>query len=208
MTNKQSGFTLIETFGAITILILAVLGPLSLLSANIADGALIKSQITASHLAQEAIELVINKRDQNAFLNQPGSPVDWLDGLRVCANNICSVEVPSDTGPVADALSCASNDNCQLVIDDAGIYRSSFNTSGNSLFSREVTIQPFDMVSREVITVNGLDYQYFGGDTFGSEGEEGALVTVVVRWKFKILDKKYSLSTVIYKPTVNAVEQP
>ena len=206
--NKQAGFTLIETFGAITILILAVLGPLSLLSANIADGALIKSQITATHLAQEAIEIVINKRDQNAFLNQPGNPVDWLDGLRVCENNPCSVEVPNDFGPIGDALSCNNNDNCRLVIDDEGIYRSSANASGDSMFSREVTIQPFNTVSRKVVTVNGLDYQYFGGDTFGSEGEEGALVTVVVRWKFKILDKKYSLSTVIYKPTVNAIEQP
>ena len=61
--GRSRGFTLIETFVAITILVITVLGPMSLLSRALQDSRFIKDQITASFLAQEGVELMIYNRN-------------------------------------------------------------------------------------------------------------------------------------------------
>jgi len=57
--NYHTGFTLIETFVAITVLMIAVLGPMSLLSRALISANYIKNEITAGYLAQEGLEAVI-----------------------------------------------------------------------------------------------------------------------------------------------------
>ena len=61
--NKESGFTLIETFVAIVVLMVAVLGPMALLSKALQDSRYIKDEITATFLAQEGVELMIDNRN-------------------------------------------------------------------------------------------------------------------------------------------------
>jgi type II secretory pathway pseudopilin PulG len=68
--KKNSGFTLIETFVAITVLVIAVLGPMTLLSRALQNSRYIKDDIIASYLAQEGVELMIDKRNKNAPFNQ------------------------------------------------------------------------------------------------------------------------------------------
>lgn len=65
--NKQNlrGFTLIETFVAISVLMIVVLGPMSLLSSALRDSRYIGDEITATYLAQEGVELMIDKRNNN-----------------------------------------------------------------------------------------------------------------------------------------------
>ena len=63
--NGQKGFTLVETFVAITVLVIAVLGPMSLLSRALQDSRYIKDEIIASYLAQEGVELVMDERNNN-----------------------------------------------------------------------------------------------------------------------------------------------
>lgn len=50
---------------AVTILIIGVIGPLSLAARGISDGLFAQNQLTASFLAQEAIEVIINQRNSN-----------------------------------------------------------------------------------------------------------------------------------------------
>ena len=62
--NKK-GFTLIETFVAITILLVAIIGPLSMLAGYFTDIDYVKRQTTATFLAQEGLELLMTKREYN-----------------------------------------------------------------------------------------------------------------------------------------------
>jgi type II secretory pathway pseudopilin PulG len=75
----EGGFTLIETLVAITILMIAITGPLVFVSASVGQALYAKDQITAFYLAQDAVEQVRNIRDTNAILSRSGSPTDsWL----------------------------------------------------------------------------------------------------------------------------------
>lgn len=67
--NKQKGFTLVETFVAIIVLTIAVLGPMTLLSRALQDARYIKDQVTATFLAEEGIELVMDYRNNNSNLS-------------------------------------------------------------------------------------------------------------------------------------------
>lgn len=66
--NKVRGFTLIETFVAITVLMIAVLGPMTLLSRALQDSRYLKDEMAASFLAQEGVELMIADREDNGSL--------------------------------------------------------------------------------------------------------------------------------------------
>lgn len=61
---SNRGFTLIETFVAIVVLMIAVLGPMSLLSRALQDSRYIRDEIIGSYLSQEGIELVIDCRNR------------------------------------------------------------------------------------------------------------------------------------------------
>src|SRR3989338_9606391 len=66
--KRYTGFTLIETLVAVTILTFAVVGPMFTASRSIVAAQLANDQITASYLAQEGIEYVREVRD-NAYLD-------------------------------------------------------------------------------------------------------------------------------------------
>ena len=61
--TDQAGFTLIETFVAIVVLMITVLGPMMLLSRALLDARYIKDEIVATYLAQEGVELMIYQRN-------------------------------------------------------------------------------------------------------------------------------------------------
>src|SRR3989338_7587789 len=88
LNKNKTGFTLVETLVAITILVVGVLGPLNVATRGITDGFYAKNQITAIYLAQEGLDLVNNK----LHLTDDANLADWLDGLGTCLNY-------SDTSP-------------------------------------------------------------------------------------------------------------
>ncbi len=83
--NKLSaGFTLVEALVAISILLIAVVEPLSLTANSVSNANFAKDQITAFYLAQEGIEFIRNKRDSN-YLNDANG--NWLSGLDTCKHD-------------------------------------------------------------------------------------------------------------------------
>lgn len=63
--NKKGGFSLIETLVALTVLLVAVVGPISLIGDSLHKIYYAKDEIVAINFAQEGIELVRRVRDTN-----------------------------------------------------------------------------------------------------------------------------------------------
>lgn len=79
-TLPARGFTLIETLVAISILVLALTGPLTIISQALRSAYYSRDQIVAFYLAQEAVEYIRNVRDENSL--KTGALVDsWLNGI-------------------------------------------------------------------------------------------------------------------------------
>jgi prepilin-type N-terminal cleavage/methylation domain-containing protein len=78
--KTSRGFSLIETLVAISILLLAITGPMVLVQRSIVASRLSRSQITAFYLTQEVMEFIRNIRDNNYLTGES----DWLVGLEDC----------------------------------------------------------------------------------------------------------------------------
>ena len=95
----KTGFTLIETLVAISILTAAVAGPLVMSIKNIGTANTSQDQLVAFYLGQEVIEYVRNVRDTNLMRkNLDDAGFDWMEGLRencvsVDNSKACSIDV-------------------------------------------------------------------------------------------------------------------
>lgn len=102
--KAERGFTLIETLVAISILVIAIAAPMTLASQSLSIAFYARDQITAFHLAQEAIEAIRSKRDGNVLLNMSGFPTDLL------------ADIPSFTGL---PFTIDTRDNAMVLCDPA-----------------------------------------------------------------------------------------
>lgn len=73
----SAGFTILETLVAISILVLALTAPLVIVSQALKSSYFSRDQITAYYLAQEAVEYLRNKRD-NQGLAADASADNWI----------------------------------------------------------------------------------------------------------------------------------
>ena len=97
---ENGGFTIIETLVAITVLMIAVSGPLVVASKGLNTALYARDQVIASGLAQESMELIKNMKNNNVS----SDPTDWLNGIInpgggntcVAANRACDASVISD----------------------------------------------------------------------------------------------------------------
>lgn len=120
-SQLAAGFTLIETLVAVTLLTLAIGAPMALTSKSLAVAYYARDQVTAFHLAQEAIEAVRHARDHNILLTALGTPdVDLLDGIPDTNDNPFIVDTRNDT-----MQNCPQTPGCpplQIEEATAGIY--------------------------------------------------------------------------------------
>ena len=99
--RSNGGFTIIETLVAVSILVLAVTGPLSLAAKGLAYSQYAKDEITAFYLANEALDTVRNIRDSNLrsnkeWLELPGTSSGMSDSLLSRCSSSCYFDVWKD----------------------------------------------------------------------------------------------------------------
>lgn len=174
--NLQSGFSLVETLVAITILLLVIIGPLTISSSSVRSSTFASEQVTAFFLAQEGAELALKGRDEfllEYFLDSNSSPLvftptrpnPWADfkstanGAKFasCFNSAgCKIGINTDTaGSLSSISSCSTIANCQIYLDTtSGVVRSryTYNSAGTTLtpFTRVIK---FTAVSLDEISV-------------------------------------------------------
>lgn len=128
-----------ETLVAITLLLLAIGGPMYAVSQSLSSAIYARDQVTAFYLAQDAVEYVRNMRDNNALNNR-----DWLSSVKQYVPSDGSVGSPfkidTQTGTITDcagacpAMSYTSNGIYNYdPVDNANVTQSPF--------TRTITLQ-------------------------------------------------------------------
>ncbi|MES2409307.1 MAG: prepilin-type N-terminal cleavage/methylation domain-containing protein [Patescibacteria group bacterium] len=184
----SKGFTLIETLVAITLLVLAVTGPLQIAANALFSSYYARDEITAYYLAVEGIEYIKNSRD-SLFLSDvfgtQGSASPWLRGFDACmTENGCFVKTTRSFDPQSSDPSILP---CELDEANACPYLKYNNDTGfwgydeiggsNTKFKRKITIMP----------------DAAGGDT-------DAVINVEISWPSQSLlggDKVYKLTDIM-----------
>lgn len=172
--KQNRAFTLVETMVAISIMMLAILGPLSIASSGLRNAIFARDQITAYYLAQEGIEYVRYVRDNN-YIKYIASGVaadkrpDWKTGLENCLSTTgsgfgCTIDMPLFFAATGDGSSYAPqlciDVNCSPAlnkIDDgtANAGQFTYQSAPLSPFRRIVKITPLDANRAKVeVTMN------------------------------------------------------
>lgn len=165
---QQSGFSLVETLVAITILLIVIIGPMSISSSAAKSTSFASEQVTAFFLAQEGAELIEKARNDLLLEHFSGSnPDPWADftrtvnpGLyRQCYTaNGCNFSINADgTGTLTAPASCSGQDGCKVNLDaENSSLRSRFTpgTTGTpTLYSRNIRLQ---IVSANEVSVTSV----------------------------------------------------
>ncbi len=148
----KRGITLVETIVAVTVLVTAIAGPLTLAAASLRASRDARNNLIATHLAEEAIEVVHNIRDNNITNYPAGS---WLTNVVPnCTATECIVDITKQDASfvwASDALApcspCSGVDTLYYN-PSTGLYRQSANPLGSPW---EAT--PF----HRVVRVTGVD---------------------------------------------------
>lgn len=126
----NKGFTLLEVLAALFIMMMGVLGIFGLISRTVTFDSSVNSQLVASYLSQEGLELVRNMRDANLLKIHkiPEWEGAWNDGLTACAGG-CGADYNDAT------LSGLQNTVLKL---NNGFY--TYDAGNDTIFKRVITI--------------------------------------------------------------------
>ena len=150
------GMSLIETIVAVTILAAAIVGPMTLAAQSLKASRYARSELIATHLAEEGVEVIHNIRDNNITNYPTGS---WLANIfsstTPACNASCAIDVTQGDATLVWAttaiIPCVPN--C-LVLGQVyynpktGLYKQSATPPVSpwvaTQFSRAVTVEGID----------------------------------------------------------------
>ena len=182
-THTTKGITLIECIVAVTILAVALTGPMTLASQSLHASRDARDELVATHLAEEAIEVVHSVRDNNSADNLINDPNIWrtsiVDNCR--KKDGCIIDVTAHAANVWDTnntlLACPSAGDCSSVNTiyynpDTSFYRQSLTALSSpwqkTLFTRSLLVVPIDhptFPKRQVRLISTVTYIGYGGKT-------------------------------------------
>jgi prepilin-type N-terminal cleavage/methylation domain-containing protein len=131
---KNKGFTLVETLVAISILSLAITGPMVIAQKGIGSAIYSRDEVTAFYLAQDAVEYVRNVRDTNRIGGYSGG---WLSQFQIAgcvdtSGQKCQIDttVINFNNPSPGSGTGSAINNCAILNGSCAnpIY---FNSSNN-----------------------------------------------------------------------------
>lgn len=170
----MKGFTLIEAMIAVTILTLSVVGPLFTANRAILAAETARDQLTASYLAQEAIEYVRMMRDDaflNAFRNNdPSASVNaWNDfvggtstwSITSCIATPCTLDPTLPMGHTSGYSLAAYSGNAPMYLLGNGVY-SQQNLPGSSVQPFTRTIQAVTISANDERIISTVSWSYHG----------------------------------------------
>ncbi len=98
--KENTGFTIIETLVAITVLMIAIAGPLVVASKGLNAALYARDQVIASGLAQESMEYIKSIKNTNVtkidYFPVSGGPTSWLTdivGISECENSFSRCDI-------------------------------------------------------------------------------------------------------------------
>ncbi|USN87559.1 MAG: type II secretion system protein [Candidatus Nomurabacteria bacterium] len=189
--QQQSGFSLIETLVAISILLLVIVAPMTISSKTAKSSTFATEQIQAFFLAQEGLELAQAARNELQLKYFEGSQLDpwgeFVNGATYAecfSGSGCGLEWSS---AVADSLvvsDCDTGTKCRMYLGVNDRQHFTYSSSGT-------TIQPFTRKIRITATPGATDRE--------------VLVTSTVTWRTGSLvaDQKVELDTYLFNTYVN-----
>lgn len=126
--RNSNGFTLVEVLAAMFIMVMGTLGVFGLITRTVAFNSSVNSQLVASYLAQEGLEIVRNMRDANFLKIHKGAGGEWNDGLTACA---------SGCGADYNDLTLGNFQNTLLKLNN-GFY--TYDAGTDTMFTRKIII--------------------------------------------------------------------
>jgi len=174
--NSERGFTVLESIVAIMVLSLSISGAFSAVQQSLSQAIIAKDEIKAFYLAQEAIEIIRNKRDGNQLAKIFGSG-SWLDGITsVCPfstaviKNTCRV----DANPIPPTITyCGSSwGSCPYLRQNQSTFLYNYTSGNTTNFKREIQL--------ESINANEIS------------------VTVRVSWTKGIISREFKVKTHLF----------
>lgn len=87
--QRLLGFILVEVIVSISILMLVVPAALTVASKSVTLSSYSKDQVIATYLAEEGLEIIRNRRDQNMLRISQGGAIQWNDGFWPGTSNNC-----------------------------------------------------------------------------------------------------------------------
>lgn len=141
--KNQTGFTLIETLVAVTILTLAVVGPLFTANRAIVAAQMSRDQLTASYLAQEGIEYVRAVRDNEYLAVYPNTSMAWSNFLNKSSVSLCSATALCNLGPQIGGTPCLGTSSCAASF--------SLTVNGTS-FARTIQVFAVSLTEESIVS--------------------------------------------------------
>ncbi|OHA93501.1 MAG: hypothetical protein A3E02_01275 [Candidatus Zambryskibacteria bacterium RIFCSPHIGHO2_12_FULL_38_34] len=146
--TKRAGFTVLESIVAIAILSLSISGAFSAVQQSLSEYIITRDETRAFYLAQEAIEVIRNKRDNNQLnrIANPASPNTWLYGITQNASDpcyfgrVCRVDAVF-TPPSLTYCNSSSWGNCSYLKQNQSTFMYGYTTGNTTTFKREVQIE-------------------------------------------------------------------